>query len=63
MTKKTLTAEDIEKNRLKKNAALKKWRDEHKERVSAYMQQWRAEKLNEEKNILAEAKKIIASAK
>lgn len=38
---------DEDARRLKKNAALRKWRSEHREQVSAYMKAWREKRKRE----------------
>lgn len=57
MTAKTLSAEEIEARRLRKNAYVNEWRKKNRPRWNAYMKQWHAKKAAE----LAEAKKVLAA--
>lgn len=56
------TFEDLEVKRLKKNAALKAWRSEHKPQVAQYMSDWYAERRAIEKRVREEHKKKVASS-
>lgn len=58
MTRKIYTAEELEKIRIKKNEALKKWRHSHKEHVSLYMKNWYAAR--KEKKLLEEIIEKVA---